>query len=290
MKVHFKEGLIPILVGATGVGKTALSLQWAEQNHLSILSADSMQVYRGMDIGTAKVSLVDRQDVKHYLIDIKNPDEPWSLNHFLEAAKPLLASGQQLMIVGGTGLYIRALLQGYTMPESAADPVFRERLYDRANREGILSLHQELEIIDPESGASIKRSDAFRIIRALEIIEQTGKKASEAKQQNPDKNRFQLIVLNRPRNEIYHRIEARVDTMIEKGLIDEVKTLLDAGYDPSLPSLQGLGYKEIISYLMGAMTLTEAIDLIKKRSRHFAKRQLTWYRSFVDAQWVNLEE
>ncbi len=271
------------------MGKTELSLKWAKTHKLSILSADSMQVYRGMDIGTAKIPLADRQGIQHHLIDIKNPDEPWSLSHFLEAAKLIFDTGEKVLIVGGTGLYIRALLNGYLMPECAPDPLFREKLYDRANREGILSLHQELVNKDPESGASIKPLDAFRIIRALEIIKQTGKKASETRQQNPDKDRFQLIVLNRPRNEIYQRIETRVDTMIEKGLVEEVKTLLEAGYDPSLSSLQGLGYKEIIAYLKGVTTLSEAVDLIKKRSRHFAKRQLTWYRSFTDAVWIDLE-
>lgn len=289
INIHFQEGRIPILVGATAVGKTELSLKWAKTHKLSILSADSMQVYRGMDIGTAKIPLADRQGITHHLIDIKNPDESWSLSHFLEAAKLIFDSGEKILIVGGTGLYIRALLQGYLMPECSADPAFREQLYDRANREGILSLHQELSKKDPESGASIKPSDAFRIIRALEIIEQTGKKASATRQQHPDKDRFQLIVLNRPRNEIYQRIETRVDAMIESGLVEEVKTLLEAGYDPSLSSLQGLGYKEIIAYLKGTATLPEAVDLIKKRSRHFAKRQLTWYRSFTDAKWINLE-
>ena len=286
MKLRFDPNRIPILVGATAVGKTVRSLQWAQENNGAILSADSMQVYRRMDIGTAKVTLAEREKVPHFLVDIINPDEPWSLNHFLESARSILDSHNNVLIVGGTGLYIRALIQGFRMPPSNADPVLREQLYTRANVEGLLSLHQELSDIDPESAKSIRPSDAFRIIRALEIFRHTGQKASQIRQQVPEPNRFQLVVLNRPREVIYRNIETRVDEMIRLGLVDEVKSLLDAGYPPNLPALQGLGYKEIISYFQGRISLVDAIDLIKKRSRNFAKRQLTWYRSFSEAEWI----
>lgn len=279
---------IPIFVGATAVGKTRYSLDLAENMGYSILSADSMQVYKGMDIGTAKVSLQDRQRVQHYLVDIIAPDEPWNLHLFLEASKEHLNSDRKVMVVGGTGLYIRALIEGFDLPASGTSPAVRERLQQRATVEGLLSLHQELQVRDPESAIAIKPTDSGRIIRALEIMENTGEKASIAKRRSSIIDRFQLVVLNRPRDVLYQRIEERVEAMIKQGLVEEVKGLLAAGYDPALSSLQALGYKEIIAHLNGLMDWESTVELIKKRTRNFAKRQLTWYRSFKDAVWVEL--
>jgi tRNA dimethylallyltransferase len=279
---------IPVIMGATAVGKTQYSLDLAERFGYSVLSADSMQVYRGMDIGTAKISQEERKKVEHFLIDIIDPDHPWTLYHFIDAARTVLSTKNKIMVVGGTGLYIRALVHGFQMPTNLDDHSIREALKARAASEGILSLYQELSRRDPESSRTINPTDAFRIVRALEIMEMSGQKASQAKKRSVLDDRFQLIVLNRPREVLYKRIEDRVDKMIKMGLVDEVKQLLSKGYDPSIPALQALGYKEIISFIHGEMDWDSTVNLIKQRSRNFAKRQLTWFRSFQGAEWVDL--
>lgn len=284
-----------MLLGPTAVGKTRLSLELAEAYGAEIISGDSMQVYRGMDIGTAKISPAEMQGIPHHLIDIHDPQDAYSAAEFQEQGGKLIEEisdqGKLPFIVGGTGLYIESLCYGFRFSEAVADEAFRKEMDDFAEREGALALHARLELVDPVSAARLHPNDRRRIIRALEIHLQTDTtlSASHAAQTKESPYDLCLIGLTMDRKILYKRIEDRIDSMLAEGLVAEVKGLLDHGYGRSLVSMQGLGYKEIASYLAGEMTLDEAVTLLKRDTRRFAKRQLSWFRHMNEIQWIDVE-
>jgi tRNA dimethylallyltransferase len=277
-----------IILGPTAAGKTALSIELAKKLGGEIISADSMQVYRGMDIGTAKPTMEERQGITHHLIDIKDPDESWTVSDFVERANGLTGKLAHPIIVGGTGLYLWSLLEGFSFPITPADKELRERL----EQEPASTLYAQLSTIDPEAAQKIHANDKKRIIRALEVYELTGKPISELQRAKSYTHHLNggynalLLGLNLPRDILYARINQRVDMMLEKGLIDEVKELLAKGYSKSLPSFQALGYKEVVEYLDGKWTKEQMIEELKKRTRNFARRQMTWFRRFKNVRWV----
>ncbi len=278
------------ILGPTAVGKSKLAVEIAKKINGEIISADSMQVYRGMDIGTAKPTLKECQEIPHHLIDIRNPDEEWTVSDFVEQTNKLTSEIEKRsktpIIVGGTGLYLWALLEGYSFPMAPADKEIRGKL----EKLPLSTLYAQLTTIDPEAAKKIHPNDKKRIIRALEVYELTGEpisKLQENRTQNTE-HRTQdtiLIGLILPREELHLRINKRVDQMIAEGLIDEVKGLLAKGYSKDLPSFQALGYKEAVNYLDGKWSKEEMITELKKRTRNFAKRQMTWFKRFKNVKW-----
>lgn len=285
-----------VLVGPTAVGKTALSLDIAETFGCEIVSGDSMQVYRGMDIGTAKADAAERARIRHHLIDIREPDEPYSVSDFQRDARAAIADihgrGKLPFLVGGTGLYVEAVCYGYRFHEGGADEAFRARMHAFAREHGNEALHGRLARIDPDSARRLHPNDVRRIIRALEVYERTGETLSAqlAAQTRESPYRLCVIGLTMARDKLYARIDERVDVMIRRGLVDEVRRLLSRGFDDGMTAMQGLGYKEIAAHLRGEMTLEEAVDLLKRDTRRFAKRQLSWFRRMPDIHWVDVTE
>ena len=285
-----------VLIGPTAVGKTKLSIELAKAFSCEIISGDSMQVYRGMDIGTAKISEAEMDGVPHHLIDIHEPDEPFSVSEFQERCNTLIpeitARGNLPFIVGGTGLYVESLCYRYEFADSGADEAFRMEQALFAETQGTQALHDKLRDIDPESAQRLHPNDTRRVIRALEIYKLTGETLSEqlARQKKTTPYDLCLIGLTMDRQMLYNRIEERIDQMMEQGLIEEVQKLRSLGYTPDMVSMQGLGYKEIWPYLDGSATLEEAVYLLKRDTRHFAKRQLSWFRHMQDIQWVDVSE
>jgi tRNA dimethylallyltransferase len=272
-----------------------LSLELAEQFHGEIISGDSMQVYRGMDIGTAKAAPHELARVPHHLIDIISPAEEYSVALFQQSATRLITEinqrGRLPFLVGGTGLYIESVTHRFQFSQSAQDPELRDRLQRIAETEGVESLHARLAAVDPITAERLHPNDVKRVIRALEIYENTGCKMSDY-QIRAEQSPYDLVMigLTMERKILYQRINERVDRMIEAGLVEEVRRLLDQGYSPSLTPMQGLGYKELIPYLYGEITLEKAIQDIKKRTRHFAKRQLSWFRRMKEIQWFDVTD
>lgn len=289
-----KEKLV-VIIGPTAVGKTQLSLDLAQQFNGEIISGDSMQVYRGMDIGTAKAESAELALVPHHLIDIKNPDEEYSVALFQESATRLITEINQRerlpFIVGGTGLYIESVTHRFQFSQAAQDPELRERLQRLADAEGVEALHARLADVDPITAQRLHPNDVKRVIRALEIYESTGYKMSDF-QLRAQHSPYDLVMigLTMERAVLYERINRRVELMIEAGLVEEVRGLLDKGYDASMVSMQGLGYKELIPYLYGEITLEKAINDIQQRTRHFAKRQLSWFRRIPEVQWFDMTD
>ena len=282
---------IVIITGPTAVGKSELSISLAKDIRGEIISADSMQVYRGMDIGTAKISPEQMQGVKHYLIDILDPDEEFNVSSFVDCANDALdkiyKGGAVPIVAGGTAFYIQALPKQVDFSDdSGKDDELRNRLEEQDTDE----LFEKLKEADPESCKVIHKNNKKRIVRALEYVYLTGKKISEhndeQKHKEPEFN-FAYFVLTDDRSRLYDRINARVDKMFEEGLLDEVRALKEAGYSAGLTSMQAIGYKEIYSYLSGEISLDEAKNLIKQNTRHFAKRQLTWFRKEPDVIWID---
>lgn len=291
-----KKPLI-ILTGPTAVGKTELSIQLAKAVHGEIISADSMQVYKHMNIGTAKISKEEMCGVKHYLIDEFEPEEEFNVVKFKTLADKYMdeiyKKGKIPIIVGGTGFYIQAVLYGIEFEENGEDTSYRKELEKMAKELGPEYLHSRLRMIDPVSADTIHVNNVRRVIRALEYYEQTGNRISDHNEEQRKKEspyQFCYFVLNNDRNLLYERIDKRVDLMIEQGLVNEVKQLMKKGYAKDLVSMQGLGYKEIISYLEGECTLEEAVYIIKRDTRHFAKRQLTWFKREKEVIWINKNE
>jgi tRNA dimethylallyltransferase len=283
-----------IILGPTAVGKSACAFELAQRFGLEIINADSMQVYRGMDIGSAKPSPYERDLVTHHLIDIRNPDEEFSAAQFRAEAHNIIVSlfqqGKQALVVGGTGLYIRALTRGL-FPAPPADQGLREELREKEEREGKGYLHRELEKIDPEAALRIHPNDTFRTIRALEIFYLTGTAISRQHQNHQFKEcHFHVLKIGllRDREALYHRIEERVATMLASGLLEEVNLLLKKGYAPTIKPFQSLGYKQLLSYLQGATSLDEAVQVIKRNTKRYAKRQLTWFRKDTEIAWFTL--
>ena len=275
---------IILVVGPTSVGKTDLSLILANKINGEIVSADSRQIYKGMDIGTDKPSEEIRMRVKHYMIDIVDPDEYYSAGRYSREARQVvdqvISEGKYPIVVGGAGLYIRALTDGI-FPENKKDYNVKRELRERVEREGIKNLYDYLKRIDPQSASHLSPKDAQRIVRAVEVFEVTGKPFSEFLniECTPIKHNLLFIGLKRDRAELYQRIEKRVDLMIKRGLIEEVKMLREKGYDRDLDSMRAVGYREIHQHLDGEITLNEAINLIKQKSRNYAKRQITWFNN-----------
>lgn len=283
-----------ILTGPTAVGKTALSIALAKAIGGEIICADSIQVYRRMDIGSAKITPEEMAGVRHYLIDVLEPDQEFNVVVFQEMAKRAAAEiygrGHIPILVGGTGFYIQALLYDIDFTENDEDTALRQSLEEQAKRDGAQALYERLRAVDPESCESIHAHNIKRVIRAIEFYEKTGKKISDhnrEQRQNESPYNFAYFVLNDNRERIYERINDRVDLMMAQGLEAEVRALRESGCHRDMVSMQGLGYKEILSYLEGEISLEEAVYLIKRDTRHFAKRQLTWFRREKEVIWID---
>ena len=286
-----------ILTGPTAVGKTAASIGLAKAIGGEIISADSMQVYREMDIGSAKIRLEEMDGVPHHLVDVLDPSEDFNVVLFQQMAKEAMEGiyqrGHIPIVVGGTGFYIQALLYDIDFTENNADTAYREELEALAKTQGAEYLHEMLEKVDPESAEQIHFHNVKRVIRALEYYEQTGEKISahnEAERAKTSPYHFFYYVLNTDRTVLYERIEKRIDEMMEEGLVEEVRQLQAMGCRRDSVAMQGLGYKEILAYLNGEMSLETAVNILKRDTRHFAKRQLTWFRRERDVRFLYLPE
>jgi tRNA dimethylallyltransferase len=288
--------MAPLLViaGPTAAGKSQVALQLALQLGGEIVSADSVQVYRGLDIGTAKASPEDRALVPHHLLDIVDPHQNYTVADFQRDAREeigrIVSRGRVPVLAGGTGLYIRALLRGYAFSEAGENKDLRRKLYEEAQLHGPEVLHKRLAAIDPESASGIHPHDLRRQLRALEVFAQSRRPISGQKLNTAGASGYDalMFVLYRPREELYQRIEQRVEKMLAKGLVEEVKTLLDGGVSAECKAMQSLGYRRIVACLQGMMTLPAAVELIKRDTRRYAKRQLTWFRGESDAVWIDL--
>lgn len=286
-----------ILTGPTAVGKTALSIGLAKAVNGEIISADSMQVYRKMNIGTAKIEQSEMQGVRHHLIDILDPSEEFNVVLFkryaLEAMEDIYSRGKIPVIVGGTGFYIQALLYDIDFEDNDNDMSYREELQRLAAEKGNSYIHDMLSKVDPESAEKIHENNVKRVIRALEFYRKTGMKISEHNETEAQKEspyNFEYFVLNDDRSKLYDRIDRRIDIMLEQGLEAEVRQLVSEGYSRDLVSMQGLGYKEIIDYIQGRCSFDEAVYTLKRDTRHFAKRQITWFKREKHVTWVNKNE
>lgn len=291
-----KKPLI-VIGGPTACGKTGFSIQLAKKIGGEIISADSMQIYRYMDIGTAKVTLEEADGVPHYLIDELDPDEEYNVMIFQQKAKAYMeeiwAKGKVPILVGGTGFYINALLYDNDFTETENDTSYREECYKLAQEHGPEVLFERLKEIDPEYAEIMHANNVKRVTRALEYHHLTGQKFSEHNAEQKEKETpydTAVIILNMDREKLYERIELRIDLMMEQGLLEEVKGLLEKGYSPELVSMQGIGYKEFVPYFNGECTLEEAVTQLKTNTRRFAKRQLTWFRRQIDGLWVDMSK
>ncbi len=271
-----------VIVGPTGVGKTALAVFLAHHIPMEVVSADSRQVYRYMDIGTAKPTPEERAAVPHHLVDVTTPDEPISLAEFqrmaYSAIEDIQGRGLLPALVGGTGQYVRAVVEGWRVPKVPPNQELRDALERVAERIGANGLHRRLAAIDPEAAALIDPRNLRRTIRALEVILLSGRRFSESRKRVPPPYRILQIGLTLPREELYARVDARVDRMIAAGLVEEVRSLLKMGYSPDLPAMSALGYREIVEYLQGKTTLEEAVQAIKHHTHRFIRQQYTWFR------------
>lgn len=290
-----KKPLI-ILTGPTAVGKTSLSVELAKAVNGEMISADSMQVYKQMDIGTAKIKPEEMQGIQHYLIDMFDPKEDFNVVMFQKLAKEAMetiyAKGKIPIVVGGTGFYIQALLYDIDFEETQIS-AYRDELSEFVKQNGVQALHEKLKEIDPVSFKEIHPNNVKRVIRALEFYHDTGVPISKHNVEQSQKQspyNFVYFVLNDDREILYQRIDKRVDQMMEEGLEKEVKTLIDYGCDETMVSMQGLGYKEFFPYFRGEYDLEEAVRILKRDTRHFAKRQLTWFRREKEVTWVDRQK
>ena len=286
-----------VLTGPTAVGKTDASIGLAKALGGEIISADSMQVYQYMDIGSAKVRPEEMEGIPHFLVDELKPWEEFHVVRFQQMAKAAMegiyARGHIPIVVGGTGFYIQALLYDIDFSENDGDDSYRRELEQIAGRQGKTALHERLRAVDPASALQIHENNVKRVIRALEFYHQTGQRISEHNERERQKEspyRFVYFVLNDDRKRLYERIDSRVDRMLEDGLVDEVAALRDMGCKRDMVSMQGLGYKEIFAYLVGELSLEEAIYRLKRDTRHFAKRQITWFKREREVIWMNKDE
>lgn len=276
------------IVGPTASGKTALSLPVAQRLGGHIVCMDSMQVYRGMDIGTAKPTQEERALVPHHLLDILSPNEAFSVTRYADLARPLLDNLPVPMLVGGTGLYLEALSRPMDFGRVSGDEALRAKYHALAEKDGPEAVHALLQKADPPTAARLHPNDLRRVIRALEVYDLTGVPLSAREKEPPPESPwdFQLYAIDWPRDMLYARVEARVDAMMKAGLLDEVRALRNAGVAPDCQSMQGLGYKELWPVIEGKAALDEAVSLIKLRTRHYAKRQLTWFRRDGRITWI----
>jgi tRNA dimethylallyltransferase len=285
---------VGFIVGPTGAGKTALAMEVAQRLGDEIVNADSRQFYVGMDIGTAKPTADERRRVPHHLIDVRDPDQPLDVAEFVAMARrtifAIASRGRRVLVAGGSGFYLRAL-RGGIFEGPAASMEIRRELEQIADRHGVASLHDELMKVDPVSASRIHRGDLYRIVRALEVHRITGIPISV----HQERHRFSsrdfdslTIAIEVPRKRLYETIDERFDSMMAAGFVEEVRRLIE-GCNPERPPLTTIGYKEIASYLRGEMTREEAVELAKRKTRQFAKRQLTWFRNERDVVWVDLD-
>lgn len=285
------------LVGPTGVGKTETSLRLASLTDSEIISCDSMQIYKGMDIGTAKATKEEMALVPHHLIDIKEPHEPYNVCDYVSDAKKALGDifsrGKNVLLVGGTGLYADSFVNDTDFAEASGNDEIRKELSDFAAQKGNEALHDILKDIDPESAETIHANNVKRVIRAIEYFRQTGEKISDHNKESalkPSPYDHVYIGLTRNRDELYERIDKRVDIMVQSGLLEEVTGLYERGCKRSMTSMQALGYEEFIHYIEGRCTYDEAIRILKRDSRRYAKRQLTWFGRNKNIHWINLSD
>lgn len=287
-----KEKLV-VLIGPTAVGKTASSIYLAKKFNGEIISGDSMQIYKSMDIGTAKITEEEREGIPHHLIDIREPEENFSAAEFQELVRKKISEihsrGKLPMIVGGTGLYIQSVIYDYQFTETPGDEEYRRKLEKEAEDYGNQEVHQRLQTVDPKAAGSIHPNNIRRVIRALEIHHCTGKTMSEYQESQNNELLYDvaLVGLTMDRELLYSRIDSRVEIMLEQGLIQEVKALFDKGLK-DVQSIQAIGYKEIYEFLEGKVTLDDAVENLKQNSRRYAKRQLTWFRNKMDVEWFDM--
>lgn len=284
-----------ILTGPTAVGKTDLSIKLSKSLNAEIISADSMQIYKYMDIGSAKVTKEEMDGVVHYMIDEVTPDVPFSVSEFQMRSEKYIEEinkkGKNVLITGGTGLYLNSLIYNMDFAKSNANNEIREKLEQELAENGIDYMHEKLRGLDKEAANRIHKNNTKRVIRAIEVC-MSGQKMNDFSKDLRYNEKYKpiIIVLNRDREVLYQRINKRVDIMLENGLLDEVKELLKMGYTKDMISMQGIGYKEMIKYLDGEYTYDEAIEIIKRDSRRYAKRQLTWFKRYQDAKWFDLDK
>ena len=287
---------IYVIGGPTASGKSKLAVELAKRINGEIISADSMQIYKDMNIGTAKLTKEEMQGIKHHLLDFVSPEERYSVANFKTDAKikieEILKKGKTPIIVGGTGLYIDSMIYGIEFQDEKIDKEYREELNELAEKEGLERLYEEARKIDPEAMKKISINDKKRIIRVLEIYHKTGKTKTEVEKEskkNEIKYNYKMFAITMNREKLYERIEKRVDQMIEQGLIEEVQSILNK-YHKFPTAMQGLGYKEVVEYLENKLTKEEMIEKIKKKTRHYAKRQLTWFRKNKETIWLDGEK
>ena len=286
---------VAVIIGPTAVGKTKLSIDLAKALNGEIISGDSMQIYRTMDIGTAKVTKEEMDGIPHYMVDIKNPEESFSVAEFQERVRKhireITERGKLPIIVGGTGLYIQSVLFDYQFTDDAGDAIYREQMEKLALERGVEYVHKKLQEVDPESAERIHANNVRRVIRALEIFHTTGEKMSDQleKQENELLYDVSLIGLTMDREMLYDRINLRVDIMMDQGLLEEVEGLYNRGIR-DCQSIQAIGYKEIYDYFEDRVSLEEAVSQLKTNSRRYAKRQLTWFRNKMDVTWFDVTD
>ncbi len=271
-----------LILGPTGVGKTGISIQAAEMLEAEIVCADSRTLYRGMDIGTAKPSLSQRRRVKHHLVDVARPDETWSLAKFQQEAgiriRDINRRGALPLMVGGTGQYIRAVLEGWRAPPVAGQIEVRSALENWARETDPRGMHRRLEVIDPDAARDIEPNNLRRTVRALEVIFITGKRFSQQSRRQEPVYRILTLGLDMPRPQLYDRVDRRIEAMFEAGLVDEVQSLLEAGYSPELPAMSAIGYKQVVRYLQGLISIEEARAEMRRATRVYIRRQANWFK------------
>jgi len=296
-KVDAKLNPLLVITGPTATGKSKVGVLVAELVGGEIISADSMLLYRYMDIGTAKPSKEERRGIPHHMIDILEPDQEYSVALYQQEARhiiqEILTRGNLPILVGGTGLYIRSVIDPYDFSPAGCEPALREQLFNEAQQNGYEQLHRRLAEVDPDTAARLHPRDIRRVIRSLEIYYLTGRPASsymKLNQYHQPLYRLFMFGLYMERARLYRRIEQRVDDMLAAGLVEEVQHLLDSGYSKDLKSMGSLGYKEITAYLTGEISLQQAVELIKRNTRRFAKRQMTWFRRDDRIRWIDIDK
>ena len=276
------KGKVVLIVGPTGAGKTDLAIRLAKRIDGEIISADSRYLYRGMDLGTAKPGIEEMNTVPHHLVNVANPDETWSLANFIDSTMALIAEihsrDRNVIVVGGSGQYFRALTEGWQIPELVPNPQLRQSLETWSTEIGGIALHDRLSLLDPEAASMIDPSNVRRTIRALEVILSTGRRFSELRTKTSPAYAYHVIGLSLPREVLYPRLDQRIEEMFERGLVEEVRALLDSGYPPILPSMSAIGYQEVNRYLSGEISIEAAKMLMKKRTRNLVRRQANWFK------------
>jgi tRNA dimethylallyltransferase len=281
MRLSVKNPVV-IITGPTAVGKTQLSLNLAEKLDGEIISADSRLFYRGLDIGTAKPTLAERKIVKHHLIDIAEPDETLSLAIFQQSvyqiSQRLWEQDKVPFVVGGTGQFIRSIMEGWVIPPHEPDTTLRQKISTWGSEIGADILHEKLQMIDPAAAENIEAGNLRRTVRAFEVIFTSGTLFSSQRQRQGRGIKYKVVGLNRDRKALYQRIDERIQQMFEDGFVDEVRSLIDQGFDPSLPSLSAIGYKEVVAYIHGKMNMDDVVTLMKRRTRSYVRRQANWFK------------